>query len=85
MICVILSCDLPYFEKKKALKVIAAKLGRDKYIKLRKASMIVDQFMKFTIHKINHQAKAMVVCDSRQAAADYKQMIDRIITEEYNR
>lgn len=72
------------FEKKKALKVIAAKLGRDKYIKLRKASMIVDQFMKFTIHKINHQAKAMVVCDSRQAAADYKQMIDRIITEEYN-
>ncbi len=46
--------------------------------------MIVDQFMKFTIHKINHQAKAMVVCDSRQAAADYKQMIDRIITEEYN-
>lgn len=72
------------FEKKKALKVIAEFLGRDKYIKLRKASMIVDQFMKFTINKINHQAKAMVVCDSRQAAADYKQIIDRIIREEYN-
>ena len=39
--------------------------------------------MKFTINKINHQAKAMVVCDSRQSAADYKQIIDRIIAEEY--
>lgn len=46
--------------------------------------MIVDQFMKFTINKINHQAKAMAVCDSRQATADYKQIIDRIIREEYN-
>lgn len=46
--------------------------------------MIVDQFMKFTIKKISHQAKAMVVCDSRQSAADYKQIIDRIITEEYS-
>ena len=46
--------------------------------------MIVDQFMKFTIKKINHQAKAMVVCDSRQSAADYKQIIDRIIKEEYS-
>lgn len=72
------------FEQKKALKVIGEWLGKNKYIKLRKASMIVDQFMKFTINKINHQAKAMVVCDSRQAAADYKQIIDRIITNEYN-
>lgn len=71
------------FEKKKALRVIAKWLGQDKYIKIRKASMIVDQFMKHTIKKINNQAKAMVVCDSRQAAADYKQIIDRIIKEEY--
>lgn len=72
------------FEEKKALRVIGSYLGKDKYIKLRKASMIMDQFMKHTINKINHQAKAMVVCDSRQAAADYKQIIDRIIREEYN-
>lgn len=72
------------FEQKKALKVIGEWLGKNKYIKLRKASMIVDQFMKFTINKINHQAKAMVVCDSRQSAADYKQIIDRIIKEEYH-
>lgn len=72
------------FEKKKALKVIGEWLGKNKYIKLRKASMIVDQFMKFTINKINHHAKAMVVCDSRQSAADYKQIIDRIIQTEYN-
>ena len=71
------------FEEKKALKVIAAWLGKDKYIKLRKASMIVDHFMKVTIKKINHQAKAMVVCDSRQAATDYKKIIDRIIKDEY--
>lgn len=72
------------FEQKKALKVIGEWLGKNKYIKLRKASMIVDQFMKFTINKIYHQAKAMVVCDSRQSAADYKQIIDRIIKEEYH-
>lgn len=72
------------FEQKKALKVIGEWLGKNKYIKLRKASMIVDKFMKFTINKINHQAKAMVVCDSRQSAADYKQIIDRIIKEEYH-
>ena len=72
------------FEEKKALKLIYGHLNKNKYIMLRKASMIVDHFMKFTIHKINHQAKAMVVCDSRQSAADYKQIIDRIIQEEYH-
>ena len=75
--------DQKQFETKKALKVINEWLGKDKYIKLRKADMIVEQFMKHTIKKINHQAKAMVVCDSRQAAADYKQIIDRIIEEKY--
>ncbi len=72
------------FEEKKGLKVIGEWLGREKYVKLRKASMIVDQFMKHTIGKINHQAKAMVVCDSRQAAADYKQLIDRIIAKGFH-
>ena len=38
------------FEKKKALKVIAAMLGKDMYIKSRKASMMVDQF-----HEVHHQ------------------------------
>ena len=76
--------DKKMFEEKKALKVIGEFLGRDKYIKLRKASMIVDQFMHSTINKIDHHAKAMVVCDSRQSAADYKQIIDRILSEEYN-
>ena len=39
------------FEQKKALKVIGEWLGKNKYIKLRKASMIVDQFIKFTINR----------------------------------
>lgn len=72
------------FEQKKALRLIYSHLNKNKYIMLRKASMIVDHFMKFTINKINHQAKAMVVCDSRQSAAEYKQIIDRIIKEQYH-
>lgn len=72
------------FGQKKALRLIYAHLNKNKYIMLRKASMIVDHFMKFTINKIDHKAKAMVVCDSRQSAAEYKEIIDRIIKEEYN-
>lgn len=72
------------FEKKKALRVIYDNLNKNKYIMLRKASMIVDQFMKFTINKIGHKAKAMVVCDSRKSAAEYKQIIDQIIHNEYS-
>ena len=72
------------FEEKKALRVIYGELNKNAYIMLRKAQMILEHFMQHTINKIGHKAKAMVVCDSRQAAADYKQLLDRLIADNYN-
>lgn len=71
------------FEEKKSLRVIYDMLNKDSYIMFRKATIIVEHFMEHTIGKINHEAKAMVVADSRRAAADYKRIIDRIIQNEY--
>lgn len=71
------------FEKKKSLRVIYDMLNKDSYIMLRKANMILEHFMAHTIGKIGHKAKAMVVADSRRAAADYKRILDRIIQNEY--
>lgn len=71
------------FEEKKSLRVIYDMLNKDSYIMLRKANMILEHFMEHTIGKIGHRAKAMVVADSRRAAADYKRILDRIIQNEY--
>lgn len=73
-----------FFAKKKSIKLINQELGKNSYIMLRKASIMLDYFMKVTIHKIGGQAKAMLVCDSRRSAADYKRIIDRVIETEYN-
>ena len=71
------------FEEKKALKVIYGELNKNAYIMLRKAHRMLEHFMQHTINKIGHKAKAMVVCDSRRAAADYKQLLDRLIIDNY--
>ena len=72
------------FEEKKALKVIYGELNKNAYIMLRKAHMILEHFMQHSINKIGHKAKAMVVCDSRRAAADYKRLLDRLIADNYD-
>ena len=72
------------FEEKKALRVIYGELNKNSYIMLRKAHMMLEHFMSHTINKIGHKAKAMVVCDSRRAAADYKRLLDRLIAENYD-
>ena len=72
------------FEEKKALKVIYGELNKNAYIMLRKAHMMLEHFMQHTINKIGHKAKAMVVCDSRRAAADYKRIFDRLIADNYD-
>jgi len=51
---------------------------------MRKASMMLDHFMHHTINKIGGKAKAMVVTDSRRAAADYKKIIDHLIATEHD-
>src|SRR5574344_1293011 len=72
------------FEEKKSLALIYGELNKNSYIMLRKATMIVDHFMKHTIRKIGGEAKAMVVCDSRRAAADFKRIIDKVIQQNYH-
>ena len=72
------------FEEKKSLRVIYDELNQNMYIKLRKATMMLDHFMHHSINKIGKKAKAMVVTDSRQAAADYKQLLDRLIADQYD-
>lgn len=71
------------FEEKKAIRVIHSELNKYPYIMLRKAGMMLDHFMSYTINKIGGQAKAMVVTDSRRAAADYKRILDQLIAERY--
>ena len=71
------------FEKKKAMRVIFDFLNHHNYIMLRKANIMVEHFMKSTINKIGHKAKAMVVADSRRAAVEYKLIIDRILQDQY--
>ncbi len=73
-----------FFEKNKALKVIYNELNKNPYIMLRKAYMILDHFMNRTINKIGHRAKAMVVCDSRRSAVEYKHLLDKLIAEQHN-
>ncbi len=72
------------FGEKKALSVIYSELNKNPYIMLRKAHMMLEHFMQHTIKKIGHKAKAMVVCDSRRAAADYKRLLDRLIADNYD-
>lgn len=72
------------YEEKPALKVINKEINSYHYIMLRKATMMVEHFMEHTIKKIGRKAKAMVVCDSRKSAAEYKLFIDEIIKTNYN-
>ena len=72
------------YEKKKAIRLIMKKLGREPKTMHDKADFVLAHFMEKTIHKINGTAKAMFVCDSREAVVRYKHIIDEIIEEKYN-
>jgi type I restriction enzyme, R subunit len=48
-----------------------------------KAKIMLDHFFSKTIHKIDGEAKAMVVTSSRAHAVFYKQTIDRLLRDDY--
>ena len=48
-----------------------------------KAKIMLDHFFDKTLHKIDREAKAMVVTSSRAHAVLYKQTIDRLLREDY--
>lgn len=72
------------YEERKAIKLIMQSLNKDPYNMEKKARVMLAHFFDSTIHKIGGQAKAMIVSDSRMSAVKYKQLVDRIIREEYN-
>lgn len=72
------------YEERKAIKLILQSLNKDPYNMEKKARVMLAHFFNSTIHKIGGQAKAMIVSDSRMSAVKYKQIVDRIIREEYN-
>lgn len=76
--------DPDEYEKKKAIRLIMKKLAKEPNVMNNKADFALAHFMDKTIHKIDGKAKAMFVCDSREAVVRYKQIFDSIIKEKYN-
>lgn len=72
------------YEERKAVRLILQTLNKDPYNMEKKARVMLTHFFSSTIHKIGGRAKAMIVSDSRLSAVRYKQIIDKIIAEEYN-
>ncbi len=72
------------YEKRKAVRLILSALNKDPYNMEKKARVMLAHFFGTSIHKIGGQAKAMIVSDSRMSAVRYKQIVDKIIAEEYN-
>lgn len=72
------------YEEKKSIRLIMQALNKDPYNMEKKARVMLAHFFSTSIHKIEGQAKAMIVCDSRASAVRYKQIIDKILQEDYN-
>lgn len=72
------------YEERKSVKLILQALNKDPYNMEKKARVMLKHFFNGPIHKIGGQAKAMIVSDSRISAVRYKQIVDRILEQEYN-
>jgi len=72
------------YEKTGALRVAMKFVNENPYAINYKADMILTYFMQNTLHKMQNQAKAMVVTSSRADAVRYKKALDKIIHEKYN-
>lgn len=72
------------YEKTGALRVAMKFVNENPYAINYKADMILTYFMQNTLHKMQNQAKAMVVTSSRADAVRYKKALDKIIHDKYN-
>ena len=72
------------YEEKKSIRLILQALNKDPFNMEKKARVMLAHFFDTSINKIGGKAKAMIVSDSRASAVRYKQIIDKIIKEEYN-
>lgn len=76
--------DKEVYEKTGALRVAMQYVNQNPYAINYKADMILTYFMQNTLHKMQNQAKAMVVTSSRADAVRYKKALDKIIHNKYN-
>lgn len=74
--------DEKLFEKLQARRLLLEYVDRHEFAIRRKAHIIVDHFTRHTAHKINGQAKAMVVTHSRAHAVLYMQAIQQVLSEQ---
>ena len=70
-------------ESAKGRQLLLKHVGNDPHTIESKAKIMLDHFFSKTIHKIDGEAKAMVVTSSRAHAVLYKQEIDRLLRDEY--
>src|SRR5207244_13087370 len=70
-------------EKGKGRRLLLRHVGKHPHTIESKAKIMLDHFFTKTIHKIDREAKAMVVTSSRAHAVLYKQTIDRLLREDY--
>jgi len=70
-------------ESAKGRRLLLKHVGNDPHTIESKAKIMLDHFFSKTIHKIDGEAKAMVVTSSRAHAVLYKQEIDRLLRDEY--
>ncbi|MBF2759622.1 MAG: type I restriction endonuclease subunit R [Ectothiorhodospiraceae bacterium AqS1] len=73
--------DDPEVNQKKAARALTRFLIRHPHNIAQKTEVIIEHFHRHTRHKINKQAKAMVVTGSRLEAVRYKESFDRYIGE----
>jgi type I restriction enzyme R subunit len=70
-------------ETAKGRRLLMKHVGKHPHTIESKSKIMLDHFFSKTIHKIDGEAKAMVVTSSRAHAVLYKQVIDRLLREDY--
>ena len=70
-------------ETAKGRRLLMKHVGKHPHTIESKAKIMLDHFFSKTVHKIDGEAKAMVVTSSRAHAVLYKQTIDRLLREDY--
>ena len=74
--------DDPEYDEKKAKRLLRSFVEKHPVAISKKTEIMLEHFMSSSIHKIQNQAKAMVVTRSRLHAVLYKKAFDKLIKQE---
>ncbi len=70
-------------DTEKGRRMLLKLVGRHPHTIESKAKIMLDHFFSKTVHKIDGEAKAMIVTSSRAHAVLYKQAVDRLLRDDY--